>query len=95
MEDANGKQIEERLDFVDFTGEQRKVLAGMLPLIKDTLGGALDKFYAKAKVNAETSRFFASENHIAQAKGMQARPQGRSPQGRRLEDRIAPGTSGR
>jgi methyl-accepting chemotaxis protein len=69
--DNKTRQINERLDFVNLDAEQRTALAGMQPLIGRSLGGALDKFYAKAKAVPETGRMFANEAHVEHAKERQ------------------------
>ena len=71
--DAKTRLLNERLQFVDLDQEQRAALARSLPVISASLDSALDTFYAKAKSNPETAKFFASEAHIQSAKSRQAK----------------------
>lgn len=64
--------IQDRLDFVNFSAAQRDALRQMQPLIEQSINGALDTFYLKARKVPETAALFASDAHIAHAKGHQA-----------------------
>ena len=65
------QNLKERLEFVDLGDSERRSLAALAPTISASLSGALDAFYAKAKVHPETSRFFSNDAHIAHAKSRQ------------------------
>ncbi len=71
--DSKTKLLNERLQFVDLDDAQRTALARSLPVISASLDTALNKFYAKARANPETARFFASEAHVQGAKARQAK----------------------
>ncbi len=71
--DAKTKQLNERLEFVNFSQDQRTALKDALPVISASLDSALNTFYGKAKVHPETARFFASQAHIDSAKSRQVR----------------------
>ena len=73
MKDQNHKaDLAERLEFIGLGQEQRRSLVEIRPLIKDTIGGALDAFYRKVKSNPHTAKFFSNDAHIAHAKSRQA-----------------------
>ncbi|MBX9455430.1 MAG: globin-coupled sensor protein [Rhizobium sp.] len=61
-----------RLEFLGFGEEQKALLKSMQPLVRESIGEALDVFYKKVKATPETSRFFREETHMAAAKGRQA-----------------------
>ncbi|MGF6258262.1 methyl-accepting chemotaxis protein [Ensifer sp. LBL] len=71
--DSKTKLLTERLQFVDLDEVQRTALARSLPVISASLDTALNKFYAKARANPETARFFASDAHVQGAKARQAK----------------------
>ncbi|CDZ26157.1 Methyl-accepting chemotaxis protein McpM [Neorhizobium galegae bv. officinalis] len=72
MKDQNHKaDLAERLEFIGLGQEQRRSLAEIRPVIKDTIGGALDAFYRKIKGNPQTAKFFSNDAHIAHAKSRQ------------------------
>lgn len=64
-------QLNERLDFISFDAAQKAALLAMRPTIVNSISGALDKFYAKAKVHPLTKNFFNDETHIKHAKERQ------------------------
>jgi methyl-accepting chemotaxis protein len=64
--------LKDRLDFIGLGKAECAYLAAVAPLVKEAIGGALDAFYRKAKVNPNTAKFFASDAHIAHAKERQA-----------------------
>ncbi|WP_105417021.1 globin-coupled sensor protein [Neorhizobium sp. T25_27] len=73
MKDQNHKaDLAERLEFIGLGQEQRRSLAEVRPVIKETVGGALDAFYRKVKGNPQTAKFFSNDGHIAHAKSRQA-----------------------
>ena len=65
--------LSERLDFVGLDREARTSLNKLQPLLRKTIGPALDAFYKKIKATPETRKFFGDEKHIAGAKGAQER----------------------
>ncbi|MDE1160073.1 MAG: globin-coupled sensor protein [Neorhizobium sp.] len=72
MNDRNSTaDLNDRLNFAGIGEEQRRLLAEIRPIVRGSVGGALDTFYAKAKVHPYTSKFFANDAHIAHAKGRQ------------------------
>ncbi|CAN5502730.1 globin-coupled sensor protein [soil metagenome] len=64
-------EISTRLAFMAFDGAQRAQLAGIQPLVRKILGGALDRFYAQARVTAATKAFFRDDAHMVRAKAAQ------------------------
>src|SRR5690606_32031523 len=64
-------QLNERLNFLGLDNEQKAALANIHPVITGSLSASLDRFYAKARNQPETAKFFASEAHIQHAKTMQ------------------------
>jgi methyl-accepting chemotaxis protein len=64
--------LKDRLDFIGLGKAECAHLEAVAPLVKEAIGGALDAFYRKAKVNPNTAKFFASDAHIAHAKERQA-----------------------
>ncbi|WP_119942372.1 globin-coupled sensor protein [Neorhizobium sp. NCHU2750] len=64
--------LTERLDFVGLGEAERRYLAKVQPLVHEAIGPSLDAFYKKAKAHPHTAKFFASDAHIAHAKGRQA-----------------------
>ncbi|MGV2103651.1 globin-coupled sensor protein [Rhizobium sp. 21-4511-3d] len=73
MTQSSHAKLVERLDFVGLDKKQREALSGLATTIEASLDMALNVFYAKAKVNPETAKFFASEAHIQHAKERQVR----------------------
>ncbi len=72
MNDRNlTADLNDRLSFAGIGEEQRRLLAEIRPIVRESVGGALDTFYAKAKVHPHTSKFFNNDAHIAHAKGRQ------------------------
>ncbi|KQT64464.1 MULTISPECIES: globin-coupled sensor protein [unclassified Aureimonas] len=63
--------LSERLDFIGLDTAARERLRTLKPAIADGIGPALDAFYAKARANPHTRRFFSDEAHIASAKSRQ------------------------
>lgn len=61
----------QRLDFMQFTDEDRSALRRLAPIISETLDDVLDRFYAKVKVTPQISGFFDSDEQIARAKAAQ------------------------
>ena len=71
-ESRQKNDLMERLDFAGLGEQQRRTLATLQPLIKQTVGAALDAFYGKVKANSHTAKFFSNDSHIAHAKSRQA-----------------------
>jgi methyl-accepting chemotaxis protein len=63
---------QKRLDFLGFDEDQKSLLRSLQPLVRASIGGALDVFYSKVKATPETSRFFREDAHMSAAKGRQA-----------------------
>jgi methyl-accepting chemotaxis protein len=85
----NVAALAERLAFVDFNREQRTVLVEMQSLIEQSIGGALDKFYCKARKEPQTAKFFADEAHLQHAKSHQVAHWKRIASGQFDEDYVA------
>jgi methyl-accepting chemotaxis protein len=64
-------EISTRLAFMAFSDAQRGRLARLQPFLRKAIGGALDRFYAQARITPSTSSFFRDEAHLAQAKSAQ------------------------
>jgi methyl-accepting chemotaxis protein len=64
-------EISNRLAFIAFDDAQRSRLASLQPLLRKILGGALDRFYAQARVTPATGTFFRDDAHMVQAKAAQ------------------------
>ncbi len=63
--------LTDRLSFLRIDKAQLETLITLQPVIKASIGPALDSFYAAAKASPETARFFSSDAHIAHAKDKQ------------------------
>jgi methyl-accepting chemotaxis protein len=61
-----------RPDFLGLDDSQKALLKTLQPLVRESIGGALDTFYKKVRSTPETARFFREEAHITGAKGKQA-----------------------
>ena len=70
---GNETAIAERLDFIGMDGRARAALTGLQPLIKHSIGKALEAFYDKVTATPATRKFFADDRHKAAAKGAQER----------------------
>ncbi|APH73564.1 globin-coupled sensor protein [Aquibium oceanicum] len=68
---GNDQHVAERLEFMDLDASARASLQKLKPLIAKSIGPALDAFYAKARANPATSKFFSGESHVASAKNRQ------------------------
>ena len=72
---ARGETVDihrKRLEFLGFDEKQKALLRSLQPLVRDSIGSALDAFYKKVKATPETARFFREDAHIDMAKGRQA-----------------------
>jgi methyl-accepting chemotaxis protein len=67
------KVMEARLRFFELDDKQRDVLRAAKPILQRSIGPALDRFYARAKVTPETVCFFRDDAHIASAHAAQIR----------------------
>lgn len=67
------KVMEARLQFFELDEKQRAALRAAKPILERSIGPALDRFYARAKITAETARFFRDDAHIASAHSAQMR----------------------
>ena len=63
--------ISERVAFMGLDDKARGALRELQPVIRKTIGPALDAFYAKVRATPETRKFFADENHMQSASGRQ------------------------
>ncbi|PVX30992.1 globin-coupled sensor protein [Sphingomonas pokkalii] len=63
--------MKSRLSFMELDESQRQVLRSTQPFVEATLSDALDKFYARAAMTPETSRFFRDQAHMNRAKAAQ------------------------
>ena len=64
--------IRERLSFMEIDARQQSVLATIKSIIAGGIGGALDRFYRRARATPETAAFFGDEAHMARAKQAQS-----------------------
>ncbi len=65
--------LRERLDFIGMDQRARAALTKLQPLLRQSIGPALEVFYDKVKATPATRKFFGDEKHIAGAKGAQER----------------------
>ena len=68
---SNDQHVAERLEFMDLDAAARANLQKLKPVIAKSIGSALDAFYAKARANPATSKFFAGDSHVESAKTRQ------------------------
>jgi methyl-accepting chemotaxis protein len=61
-----------RLEFLGLDDAQKAILKSLQPMVRESIGVALDAFYKKVTATPETSRFFREETHMKAAKGLQA-----------------------
>ncbi|CAH0356147.1 MAG: protoglobin domain-containing protein [Sphingobium sp.] len=61
-------QVKSRLAFMEIDERQQATIASVRPLVKSLIGRALDRFYARASMQAETARHFRDPKHMASAK---------------------------
>lgn len=66
-------ELSGRIDFCQFTAEQRRLIANAKGRIADLLPSALDRFYRTAAQTPGTARFFRDPEHMARAKQAQLR----------------------
>jgi methyl-accepting chemotaxis protein len=71
-QDDSREMHRKRLEFLDLDDRQKGVLRSLQPLVRDSIGNALDVFYKKVKATPETARFFREDAHMKAAKGLQA-----------------------
>jgi methyl-accepting chemotaxis protein len=64
-------EISTRLAFMAFDDAQRAKLAGLQPFVRKIIGGALDRFYAQARITPATSVFFNDDAHMTRASAAQ------------------------
>ena len=69
---ADTKGLEERLAFMQISPGTCAALRSLRSIVERELPVALDRFYAQVRVTAAVSGIFASEDHMARAKGAQA-----------------------
>src|SRR5262245_29893715 len=67
-----GEAHRRRLEFLGLDDKQKMLLSSLQPLVQESIGAALDVFYAKVKSAPETARFFQDQAHMTAAKGRQA-----------------------
>ena len=63
--------LSERLEFLEIDQKTRSTLAELRPSIKEVLGGALDKFYAKVTKTGKIAGHFRDGAHMNGAKSAQ------------------------
>lgn len=63
--------LSERLEFLEIDQKTRSTLAELRPSIRDVIGGALDKFYAKVARTGKTAAHFRDGAHMNGAKNAQ------------------------
>ncbi|QLF69223.1 globin-coupled sensor protein [Peteryoungia desertarenae] len=63
--------LKERLDFLEIDENTRATLVEMRPSIRELLGSALDKFYAKVAGTKKTAAHFRDPSHMSGAKNAQ------------------------
>ena len=73
MPDRPKSSLEERLEFLEIDADARAALASVQPIIDAVIGPALDRFYKKVSATPEMARFFRDRDHMAAAKGRQAK----------------------
>jgi methyl-accepting chemotaxis protein len=71
VEPSAGENVEQRLDFMQLSKEDREGIRSQKALIDRELPKGLDKFYAQLRKTPEVRRFFSSDDHIDRAKGAQ------------------------
>ncbi|WP_188054633.1 globin-coupled sensor protein [Sphingosinithalassobacter sp. CS137] len=64
-------EVRTRLEFMEFSQDQRTALNDVAPVVESLLGPALDRFYGIVRKTPETSRFFRNDAHMSGAKGAQ------------------------
>lgn len=69
----NDKVMDARLQFFELDEKQQNALRAARPILERSIGPALDRFYARARLTPETARFFRDEAHIASAHAAQTR----------------------
>jgi methyl-accepting chemotaxis protein len=67
------KDLQNRLEFLGLDRAAREQLHNLQPLVRESIGQALEVFYAKVRATPETARFFSGDSHIANAKNLQSR----------------------
>lgn len=68
---SRGDEITEKLEFVGMSEQHLGSLRALLPQIEQSVGPALDRFYAQATSNPNTARHFRDKAHIEHAKQKQ------------------------
>ncbi|OYX34935.1 MAG: globin-coupled sensor protein [Caulobacterales bacterium 32-69-10] len=68
---TNGRDLQERLAFIQLDSASRRTLAEAGPALKTALPAALDAFYAQARRFPGAAKMFRDESHIDKAKGAQ------------------------
>jgi methyl-accepting chemotaxis protein len=68
---AEDNSLQDRLNFMGMDRRARELLRELRPFIAQSVGPALDVFYAKVRVVPEISRLFGDPNHMAHAKSKQ------------------------
>jgi methyl-accepting chemotaxis protein len=71
-ETDRSSSIDERTEFLGLGREQRERLKSLKPVVEDTIGGALDVFYAKVAKVPDVARFFTGTDHMKSAKTRQS-----------------------
>ena len=70
---APGVDLRERLEFMEFDEGSRAALRALAPMLDRSVGRALERFYARARLSPHTHAFFRDDAHVEKAKAAQAR----------------------
>jgi methyl-accepting chemotaxis protein len=71
MTQKSNTDLSERLDFLEIDQKTRETLGELRPTIRDVMGPALDKFYAKVSRTGKMAGFFRDSGHMNGAKNAQ------------------------
>lgn len=71
MTQSVNENLAERLDFLEIDDKTRATLMEMRPSIRELIGSALDRFYAKVASTKKTAAHFRDKNHMSGAKSAQ------------------------
>lgn len=58
---SSDNSLDQRLSFIELSGESRRELQAMAALVNKELPGVLDGFYTKIRATPEVRRFFSSD----------------------------------
>ena len=69
--EQGSKDLAARLSFIGLDEAASERMRDLSPVIAESVGAALDVFYARIRQTPETARFFRTEQHIQGAKSLQ------------------------